>query len=160
MLEGISWTHFGAVVGAGAGLWYAYVLLKGRAGGQAKQIAGPAAATKPPAAKRTWGVVSENTAPAPAPASDQQAGEESLDSRHFQALEELADDLQQIIETHGPTGGKDALLEKLRQEIARYPELGKAAFRSAITNLVIRAAQTECNITLSRQEAEQLWENI
>ncbi|UPK68034.1 hypothetical protein [Chitinophaga filiformis] len=162
MLEGITWGYF-AVIIAGALLLYFIVLL---ATGQLKikppARSGPAESTP----KRFWQV--EQRPPAGvqqvpemngmAVAEEGDADEERAASdRTFAALESLAVALQDICTEAGVNASKANLSAQLREQIAAYPALNQPAFKGAITNLIVKAAQVDCNIEFTMAEAEALW---
>ena len=168
MLEEISWTNFGICLIGGCIAYYGLLLVTGRmAFKRNMEVSAKTALTPAGLKKRKWKVEEQETEEEQnlsQPAIDEKTTsipEPVEEDQSFTALELLADELQILITQCGTENtGKEELLSTICKEIARYPTLNKPAFRNAINNLVIQSALRECGITVSKQEANDLWINL
>ncbi|MBX3253329.1 MAG: hypothetical protein KF862_04225 [Chitinophagaceae bacterium] len=146
MLENISWKDFAIFTIGGSAAYYGILILTGKLRIGKKIMSRPAAAMRE---ENTEKIEDSNT---------DTIEEETASEKEFESLELLADELQVIItQSASEDTDKEQLLESLQKEISRYQMLNKPGFRSAITNLIIKTAQQELGLEVSKQEATELW---
>lgn len=163
MLEGITWGNFAVVMLAALILYFIVLIVTGqlKIKPSAKKISDTDAPTK-----KFWKVKEvpaslAGQVPALEGMDIQEVESERTDNnidKTFAALESLAVELQEICADAGPSTTKEALADQLRQQIAAYPTLNTIAFKGAITNLILKAAAVDCNITFTTAEADALWQ--
>jgi hypothetical protein len=69
----------------------------------------------------------------------------------------LANDIQDIIADTVNIPTKEMLVERLGMEVNRYPILNQPALRSAIGNIIIKAAKVDRETEITKAETEALW---
>lgn len=163
MLEGITWGDFAVIALASLILYFIVLIATGQL--KLKVTTQKRSGSEIPT-KKIWRV-EEHPAP-PVSEVPQLSGmdiqeaetehtENSID-KNFAALESLAVELQDICAEAGTSIPKDVLSDRLRQQIAAYPTLNTVAFKGAISNLIVKAAAVDCNISFTTEEAEALWQ--
>lgn len=147
MLEHISWPEFAVFITGGCVAYYGTLLISGKfklKNSNERVLQTTTAAAEPHSEPLGYKDVANEV--------------ENSSDADFETLELLAEHLQIIITQNSVDHkDKDALFELLRKEIIQYPELNKPAFRGAITNLIIKTAQQELGLEVSKQEATDLW---
>ncbi|MFX1705041.1 hypothetical protein PV783_13855 [Chitinophaga sp. CC14] len=165
--ENITWGQFAGAVSLSAAAYYLYLVVSGKirlfnptASSGAKE-GSPVSQGK----KRIWQpqdvpaeqVAAGSYAGNPAGQEPSQDMEQEEEDNSFQLLETLAIEVQEIISGQGEMGTKEELLEALSVQIVTYPTLNQPAFRAAISNIIIKAAKSDCLIDITRAEAEALF---
>ncbi|PWV47122.1 hypothetical protein [Chitinophaga sp. S165] len=163
MLEGITWGNFAVFMVAALVLYFIVLIVTGQLKFRYKVEKGDGTAVP---VKKFWKVEEQ-----PAVVTGQLPALQGMDiheldserstsniDKDFAALESLAVELQEICADAGPTTTKEVLSDQMRQQIAAYPTLNTIAFKGAISNLIVKAAAVDCNITFTIAEAEALWQ--
>ncbi|MBX2924746.1 MAG: hypothetical protein KF746_21265 [Chitinophagaceae bacterium] len=146
MLEQITWKDFAVFAIGGSAAYYGILILTGKLKLGKKIMSQPGLAMR------------EQTADNIEDSNSDMTEEERASEKEFESLELLADELQVIItQSASENVDKEQLLQSLRREISRYKAIDKPAFRGAITNLIIKTAQQELGLEVSKQEAMELW---
>lgn len=161
MLEQISWKDFLIAIGSGCAAYYGILAVAGKIRFDRQR-----SNNNPPPAYPGRKAMTSSHMPLPStglaeksePITETTEENEQADDPEFAALELLADEVQVIITQFGTSpGSKEELLGELRKEIARYPTLSQPAFQRAISNLIIKVAHEECQLTISEEEARECW---
>lgn len=146
MLEQISWNDFALFLIGGTAAYYGILVFTGKLKIRNRR---PIKQESP---------TPDQNADNPEYPDSEKSKQEKESEMEFETLELLADELQVIITQSASEGTtKEQLLESLQKEISRYQALNKPAFRGAITNLIIKTAQQELGLEVSKQEAMELW---
>ncbi|OMP80082.1 hypothetical protein [[Flexibacter] sp. ATCC 35208] len=161
MLQGISWGVFLGIISGALFLYFFILFITGQLNIKPSMLQRALEQNKN---KRVWSAhAPEDSLRDNVPEIEEMAvfneeeEEDNSSDKTFQALEKLASELQDTIAGAGENITKEELTSKLQQQIAAYPTLNVPAFKSAINNLIIKAASMDCNIHYSTEEANSFW---
>ncbi|PUZ28597.1 hypothetical protein DCC81_03695 [Chitinophaga parva] len=84
--------------------------------------------------------------------------DEDQQDHSFEALQMLANDIDRIIGDHVSYPDKASMMAEISKHVALYPVLSDAAFKSAIGNIIIKAAKVDRDLEITRSETDTLWE--
>lgn len=179
MLHGITWLQFLSYTGGALLLYYLVLFVMfGKEGLVKGRLMPGQSPTNISGKKRIWRVEEQEVLsddPANRAIEDDQPVDEEYASNNdpddqssveiqtdqeeelFDKLELLASNIQQTITTAVHHTDKATLFHQLQKQIAQYPDLLHPSFRVAITNLIIRQAKLECEMTISSDEVAALW---
>jgi hypothetical protein len=91
-------------------------------------------------------------------ALEEDAQEDSAEQKAFDELTALAQAIEGIMVSENEGLARKQLMEKVAFELRRFPQLNKPPYKIAIANLIRRKAQLVCNLTLTEEDVEQMWE--
>lgn len=170
LVNNISWAQFATYTVVGVGVYYAGLILMRKINVIPQRKSNP---MSPPAEDKAakekvfwhpepspYAPVATDTAmetEEDTPENWEQEQEEQQD-HSFEALQMLATDIDRIIGDHSTYPDKDSMMEAIGQQVVHYPVLNDDAFKSAIGNIIIKAAKADRDIVITKAETDTLWE--
>lgn len=89
-----------------------------------------------------------------------QRAKNQAEDNGIEDLEKVVREVNGILEKAGKEAGKSELLEQLKDRLASFAGLRQPAYRVALTNYIIRYANTYCGVAFSEEELEEVWETL
>jgi len=169
LVNNISWAQFATYTVVGIGVYYAGLILLRKITVIPQRKSNP---MSPPAENNAvkekvfWHPEPSPYAPAATTAAqepDEDAPqnweqEDDQQDHSFEALQMLANDIDRIIGDHVSYPDKASMMAEIGRHVILYPVLGDAAFKSAIGNIIIKAAKVDRDLEITRAETDTLWE--
>jgi len=169
LVNNISWAQFATYSAAGIGVYYAGLILLRKINVIPQRKSNP---MSPPSENNAvkekvfwhpepapYAPAAANVAAAESEEDTENWDQEDAEQDHsFEALQMLANDIDRIIGDHISYPDKASMMAEISKHVILYPILSDVAFKSAIGNIIIKAAKVDRDLDITRAETDTLWE--